>query len=83
MSSFFIGSGVCESEKDIQVLPLGIMIIERKDRLPEFSGSCSAPEQLKTYTMQENNYTTCVNYCSKAAIAGAAFCAHIFKTKKC
>lgn len=85
MSSYFIDSGVCESKNDIQILPTGIMIIERKDDSSEFSDSCSAPEILNStfYIKKGNDEATCINYCSKGAVAGAAFCAGTFKTRRC
>lgn len=78
MTTYFIGSGICEKESDIQILKSNIMIVKRKKCPKGVKCDCFNPKS-GSMQAQEN----CEWYCDFTSNAGHAYCARTFKTGKC
>jgi tetratricopeptide (TPR) repeat protein len=89
MTCYFIHSGVCFSKNDIQKLSSGIWLVKKdcsckecneilnNDRLCDACGSIIQADSNK------EKIETCKGWCDRMAVAGASWCAKVFKTLKC
>lgn len=85
-TAFLVGSEICENEADIKFLDSGIMIAKRKvcncgcDKSKEMSmmAKMGGPK-----AVNQQNVDNCKWYCDKAALAGVAWCAKVFKAWHC
>lgn len=78
MTSYFVGSGICEKESDVEILKSNIMIIKRKKCPKGVSCDCFRP-QSGCKEDQEN----CEWYCDYLGHSGDAYCGRTFKSIKC
>lgn len=79
MTNYFVKSGICEKEQDIQILKSNIMIVKKKKCPKGINCNCIGKSTLSNPTKQQN----CEWYCDKAATAGHAFCGAKFKSIRC
>lgn len=84
MTSYFVESGICTSENDIQVLNSGIWLIKRINDCgcnQEQTLDVNNRVVLKANSPQEID--SCRGWCDRMAIAGATWCSKVFKRLDC
>jgi hypothetical protein len=89
MTNYYIQSGICESEKDIDMTSSGICIVRKKPNCScNFNSECEKKEESSTCRFRAQSVTQesildCKKWCDRMAIGGAAWCSKSFKKTWC
>lgn len=90
MTNYYIQSGICNSEEDIEMTSSGICIVRRKANSNcqspydegENNRKCNACE-IKAEKITRSSILDCQSWCDRMAIGGAGWCAKYFKSAWC